>query len=297
MREYLLAVLFGIVEGCTEFLPISSTAHIRLAQDWFNLPMDDPFWKLFTVVIQLGAVLCIPIYFRRRIVEFVRTFPRGATGDRTVWNHPLSLVVIATLVTAGPAYLLDKTIGENLESLGIIATALIAGGVLMWVIEYAHMRTTTESMEQMKFWQAMVIGAAQIVAAAFPGTSRSFATIVAGEGVGLSRPVAVEFSFFLAIPVMFGASVLKLAQVFFRSTGGAAAAAAAAPDAQWDVAMTPHHWGVLATGFLVSFFVAWGVVAWFMHWVRRHGFIPFAVYRIVLGVIVLLVALRRANGW
>src|SRR5687768_17412743 len=243
--------------------------------------MDDPFWKLFAVVIQLGAVLCIPIYFRRRIVEFVRTFPRGATGDRNVWNHPLSLVVIATLVTAGPAYLLDKTIGENLESLGIIATALIAGGVLMWVIEYAHMRTTTESMEQMKFWQAMVVGAAQIVAAAFPGTSRSFATIVAGEAVGLSRPAALEFSFFLAIPIMFGASLLKLAQVFFKS---------AAADPQWQVDMTPHLWGVLATGFITSFFVAWGVVAWFMHWVRRHGFVPFAIYRIALGVIVLLVA-------
>jgi len=285
VRDYVLAVLFGIVEGCTEFLPISSTAHIRLAQDWFNLPMDDPFWKLFAVVIQLGAVLCIPIYFRVRIVEFLRTFPRGATGDRNVWNHPLSLVIIATFVTAGPAYLLDKKIGENLESLGIIATALIAGGVLMWLIEFAHMPTTTESMEQMKFWQAMVIGAAQIVAAAFPGTSRSFATIVAGEGVGLSRPAAVEFSFFLSIPVMFGASLLKLAQVFFRNADAATAA-----DAQWHVQMTPHYWGVLAIGFVVSFFVAWGVVAWFMHWVRRHGFIPFAIYRIVLGVIVLLIA-------
>ena len=276
MRDYLLAVLFGIVEGVTEFLPISSTAHIRLAQDWLDVPMDNAFWKLFTVVIQLGAVLCIPIYFRGRIAKFLRTFPRGESGERTVWNHPLSLVVLATLVTAGPAYLLDKTIGENLESLHIIATALIAGGVLMWLIEYWHVRMTTESMERMRFWQAMVIGAAQIVAAAFPGTSRSFATIVAGEAVGLSRPAAVEFSFFLAIPVMFGASLLKLAQVFFRAEGA--------------VDMTPHFWGVLAVGFVVSFVVAWGVVAWFMHWVHRHGFVPFAIYRIVLGVVVLLVA-------
>jgi undecaprenyl-diphosphatase len=279
VRDYLLAVLFGIVEGVTEFLPISSTAHIRLAQDVLDVPMDDAFWKLFTVVIQLGAVLCIPIYFRHRIVDFLRTFPRGASGDRTIWNHPLSLVVIATAVTVGPAYLLDKTIGENLESLWIIGIALIAGGVLMWLIEYWHMRITTESMEQMKFWQAMVIGAAQIVAAAFPGTSRSFATIVAGEAVGLSRRAAVEFSFFLSIPIMFGASLLKLSQVFSRGTG-----------VEWQVNMTPHLWGVLATGFIVSFLVAWGVVAWFMHWVRRHGFIPFAVYRIALGVTVLLVA-------
>jgi undecaprenyl-diphosphatase len=281
VRDYLLAVLFGIVEGVTEFLPISSTAHIRLAQDVLNVPMDDAFWKLFAVVIQLGAVLCIPIYFRHRIMDFLRTFPRGASGDRNVWNHPLSLVIIATAVTAGPAYLLDKKIGENLESFAIIGSALIAGGVIMWLIEYWHMRITTESMEHMRFWQAMVIGAAQIVAAAFPGTSRSFATIVAGEAVGLSRPTAVEFSFFLSIPVMFGASLLKLAQAFFHRHGA---------DGQWQVEMTPHLWGVLAVGFVVSFVVAWGVVAWFMHWVRRHGFIPFAVYRIVLGVIVLLIA-------
>jgi undecaprenyl-diphosphatase len=279
VTDYWYAVLLGIVEGVTEFLPISSTAHIRLVQHVVHLPMDDPFWKLFAVVIQLGAVLCIPIYFWHRIVEFLRTFPRGASGDRNIWNHPLSLVLIATFVTAGPAYLLDKKIGENLESFAIIGTALIVGGLLMWLIEYWHMRITTDSMEQMKFWQAMVIGAAQIIAAAFPGTSRSFSTIVAGEAVGLSRPTALEFSFFLAIPIMFAASLLKLAQAFLHRTG-----------AQGQVDMTPHLWGVLATGFIVSFFVAWGVVAWFMHWVRRHGFIPFAVYRIVLGVIVLLLA-------
>lgn len=276
MRDYLLALLFGVVEGVTEFLPISSTAHIRIAQDLLDVPMEDPFWKLFAVVIQLGAVLCIPIYFRDRIARFLRSFPRGAGGDRTVWNHPLSLVIVAAAVTAGPAFLLDKTIGENLESQGIIAAALIAGGVLMWVVDAVHMRITTDNMERMTLWQAMVIGAAQILAAAFPGTSRSYATIVAGEAIGLSRPAAVEFSFFLAIPVMFGASLLKIGQTLLQSS----------PDAQWQVQMTGHDWLVLAVGFVTAFFVAWGVVAWFMHWVHRHGFIPFAVYRIVLGLAV-----------
>lgn len=274
MKDYLLAVLFGIVEGVTEFLPVSSTAHIRLAQDLLDVPMDDAFWKVFAIVIQLGAVLCIPIYFFDRIVKFISTFPRGEGGQRSAWNHPLSLVLIAAAVTAGPAYLLDKTIGENLESLTIIAAALVVGGVLMWAIDSAHMNVTTESTEQMRFWQAMVIGAAQILAAAFPGTSRSFATILAGEAVGLTRPAALEFSFFLAIPIMFGASLLKLSQVFFT----------AATDSTWQVEMTPHLWGVMATGFITSFFVAWAVVAWFMHWVRRHGFVPFAIYRIVLGL-------------
>ena len=278
MNDYLIAFLIGVVEGVTEFLPISSTAHIRLAQDLLGVPLDHPFWKLFAVVIQLGAVLCVPIYFRDRIVKFVRTFPRGEHGDKTIWSHPLSLVLVAAFVTAGPAYLLDKTIGENLESLPIIGWALISGGILMWVIDAIHMKVTTEKMEQMRFWQAMVIGAAQIVAAAFPGTSRSFATIVAGEAVGLSRPAALEFSFFLAIPIMFGASMLKLTQAIFQG----------AADPSWQVNMTLDRWVVLAIGFVTSFVVAWGVVAWFMHWVRRHGFIPFAVYRIVLGLAVLI---------
>ena len=278
MKDYLLAVLFGLVEGVTEFLPISSTAHIRLAQDLLDVPMEDPFWKLFAVLIQLGAVLCVPIYFRDRIVNFVRTFPRGQTGERTIWNHSLSLVVIAAGVTAGPAFLLDKTIGENLESLPIIAWALITGGILMWVIDGIHMNVTTEKMERMSLWQAMLIGAAQILAAAFPGTSRSFATIHAGEAVGLSRPAAVEFSFFLAIPIMFGASMLKLTQALFKG----------AADPSLRVEMTPHTWLVLVIGFATSFLVAWGVVAWFMHWVRQHGFIPFAIYRIFLGLVVLV---------
>jgi undecaprenyl-diphosphatase len=274
VKDYLLAVLFGVVEGVTEFLPVSSTAHIRLAQDLLHVPMTDPFWKVFAVVIQLGAVLCVPIYFRDRIGRFLRTFPRGERGDRTIWTHPLSLVLLAAFVTAGPAYLLDKKIGENLESLHIIAWALIIGGVLMWVVDAVHMKVTTADAEQMTFWQAMVIGAAQIVAAAFPGTSRSFATILAGEAVGLSRPAALEFSFYLAIPVMLGASILKLTQAVFKG----------AADPAWQVEMNGHTWTVLAIGFITSFFVAWGVVAWFMHWVRQRGFVPFAIYRIALGL-------------
>ena len=174
MKNYLLAILFGIVEGITEFLPISSTAHIRLAQDLLDVPMDDAFWKLFEVVIQLGAVLCVPIYFRDRIRKFLRTFPRGESGDRTIWNHPLSLVLLATLVTAGPAYLLDKKIGENLESMGIIGAALIAGGILMWIVDSVHLKVTTESTEQMAFWQAMVIGAAESWRRCFPGPVAHF---------------------------------------------------------------------------------------------------------------------------
>src|SRR5262245_28740867 len=111
--DYLVSAMLGIVEGLTEFLPISSTAHLRIVEKLFNLPLDSPFWKTYTIVIQLGAVLCLPVYFWRRILKFVSTFPRGERGDRNVFTHPLSLTMLAFVVTAVPALLLAKVIGDN----------------------------------------------------------------------------------------------------------------------------------------------------------------------------------------
>ncbi len=278
MNDYLRSVLLGIVEGLTEFLPVSSTAHIRLAQGWLGIPLDDEYWKMFSVVIQLGAILSVVVYFRKRLVEFARTYPRGATGDRTWWNHPLALVGIAFVVTAGPCYLIDKKIGENLEKPVVMGLALIIGGVAMWAIDALFRRPTTLDVERMTLGQAILIGAAQIVAAAFPGTSRSMSTIAAGQITGLSRATALEFSFFLSIPVMFAATGFKLLQYVTKK----------------KVAMTGDQWGVLAVGFAVSFVVALVVVHWFMKWVRRHGFAPFAIYRILAGALVLWLARRPA---
>src|SRR6478672_9320697 len=117
LNDYLLSVVLGIVEGLTEFLPVSSTAHLRIAESLFHISLGDGYWKMYTIVIQLGAILCLPIYFRARIAKFVSTFPNGERGDRTVLTHPLSLTLIAFVVTAGPAFLLKKKIGENLENL------------------------------------------------------------------------------------------------------------------------------------------------------------------------------------
>ena len=269
------------------------------------------------------------------IVEFIRSFPRGSAGDRTIFTHPLSLILIAFVVTAGPCYLIDKKIGENLESLPIIGISLIVGGAVMWVVDAwagareAKARTAMHApqldqqpaitvpadpdpsapptapadfekapsaaeaghepgghrlawrIEDVRLPQAIAIGAAQILAAAFPGTSRSMTTIAAGQVARLSRPVALEFSFLLSIPVMFAATGFKLLQALLKSRKGTL-----------GFTMDANHWGILAVGFVVSFVVALLVVHWFMGWVRNRGFVPFAIYRFVAGAIVLWIAFK-----
>src|SRR5262249_18064682 len=128
MYDYLLSVFLGIVEGLTEFLPVSSTAHLRICEALLHIDLHDGFWKMYTIVIQLGAILALPVYLWRRILQFVRTFPKGECGDRTVFTHPLTLTLIAFLVTAVPAWALVKVIGKNLESLWVMAMALLIGG-------------------------------------------------------------------------------------------------------------------------------------------------------------------------
>jgi undecaprenyl-diphosphatase len=262
----------------TEFLPVSSTAHLRIAQYYLGIAADDTFWKMFAVVIQLGAVLCLPIYFRDRILKFVRTFPKGENGDRTIITHPLTLVVIAFACTAVPAMLLKKLIDKNLENFVVIGAALVIGGAVMWAVDVVFTKPRTVEMERMNLLQAIWIGLIQTLAAVFPGTSRSMATIAAGQSAGLSRAAALEFSFFLSMPTMAAACVFD-----FYKTIKPGNDAVAAP-----LVMDPQRWLLLAIGFVVSFVIAWGVVAWFMHWVRRRGFVPFAIYRIVLGVVILL---------
>src|SRR5213595_4120765 len=202
MQEYLLSIFLGIVEGLTEFLPVSSTAHLRICEALLNIDLHDGFWKMYTIVIQLGAILALPVYFRERILKFLRTFPRGERGDRTVLTHPLSLTLIAFVVTAIPAWALTKQIGKNLENLWVMAWALLIGGVIMWVVDAVFTRPRVTQMEEMSLPQAVWIGAAQILSAVFPGTSRSMSTIAAGQIVGMSRPAALEFSFFLSMPTM-----------------------------------------------------------------------------------------------
>ena len=159
MNDYLVALLLGVVEGVTEFLPVSSTAHLRIAEALMGLDLASGYWKMFSIVIQLGAILTLPIYFRRRIAELLRTFPAGERGDRTAADHPLTLTLIAFLCTAMPAFLLTKLIGKHLESLWVMATSLLVGAVVMWVVDamYARgsLRRRTDSMPQMTTGQAI----------------------------------------------------------------------------------------------------------------------------------------------
>lgn len=284
MHDSLLSILLGIIEGLTEFLPVSSTAHLRIAEALLGIDLGNGFWKMYSIVIQLGAILCLPIYFRTRIARFLSTFPRGERGDRTAANHPLTLVIIAFLCTAGPAFLLAKVIGKHLESLMVMGWSLLIGGIIMWVVDAMFgtprrgSRFQTERMEEMTTPQAIWIGICQIASAVFPGTSRSMSTIAAGQLVGMSRPAALEFSFFLSMPTMAAATLYDLFRTFHPKHGA---------EALGRMPVNGLEWGVLIIGFVISFFVALAVVAWFMNWVRQRGFVPFAIYRIVVGIAVL----------
>lgn len=290
MNDYLLSVVLGIVEGLTEFLPVSSTAHLRVVEALMNISLSSGYWKMYTIVIQLGAIACLPIYFRERIAKFLSTFPQGERGDRTILTHPLSLTCVAFVVTAIPAFLLTKIIGKHLESLTIMGAALIIGGIAMWVIDAMNSKSEAAGpgssagrirvwhMEDMGLGQAVWIGACQILSAVFPGTSRSMSTIAAGQLVGMSRASALEFSFFLSIPTMAVATCYDLLKSLLGKSENPIGVSQ----------MDAHGWIVLAIGFAVSFIVAYGSVAWFMSYVRKRGFAPFAVYRIILGIAVLI---------
>jgi len=280
LNVYIQSVLLGIVEGLTEFLPVSSTAHLRITEALMKIPLDDAYWKMYTIVIQLGAILALALLFLSRIVDFMRTFPKGENGDRTWLNHPISLTLIAFAFTSAPALLLHKWSERNLGSLKVIALALLIGGVVMWIVDVWSERyeAGTTHVEEMTLPQAIWIGLCQTLSAIFPGTSRSMSTIAAGQIAGLDRPAALEFSFLLSIPTMFAATVWDLAKELHPSKAAEAAGTAVA-----HVTMTGDRWIVLIIGTFVSFIVALGVVEWFLHWVRKHGFTIFAIYRILLG--------------
>src|SRR5947207_1478709 len=160
MNDILISFVLGIVEGLTEFLPISSTAHLRIVEALFGFNLQDSFWKMYTIVIQLGAILALPVYFWNRILQFLATFPRGERGDRNILTHPLSLTLIAFVVTALPAFALAKVIGKNLESIWVMAMALLIGGIIMWIVDAEFTRPRTMHMDEMTLPQAVWIGAA-----------------------------------------------------------------------------------------------------------------------------------------
>ena len=270
MSDFVLAILLGVVEGITEFLPISSTAHLRIFQHLAGVSLEDEYWKLFAIFIQLGAILAVIVLYRKRLRDFLRAVTSFALFQKnTVLNHPVTLITAAFICTAVPALLLKKVIGHNLESLHVMVASLAIGGVVMIVVDLWATRGKVQQVEEMKLWQAIFVGLCQVFSAVFPGTSRSMSTIAAGQLVGLNRATALEFSFLISIPVMIAATVYDL----FRYVKETA------------VGLSLEQLGLLSVGFIVSFVVAYVVVAWFLGYVRKHGFIPFGIYRILLAAL------------
>jgi len=263
MNEYLIAILLGVVEGVTEFLPVSSTAHLRITQHFLGISLEDEYWKLFAIFIQLGAILSVVVLYRDRLSGLLRSFWRNFS-----LSHPLGLVGIAFVATALPAFLLKKVIGQNLADMRVMVAALVVGGILMILIDFIFSsRGRVKTLEEMKPWQALVIGLIQILSAVFPGTSRSMSTIAGGQVVGLTREAALEFSFLVSVPIMIVATLYDLMKYLKSDASG----------------FTVHQSGVLAVGFFVSFLVAYGAIAWFLSFVRKRGFLLFGLYRIALG--------------
>ncbi len=279
MSPYIQSIILGIVEGLTEFLPVSSTAHLRIAEALMKIPLNDAYWSMYTIVIQLGAIGALCILFLNRIVDFMRTFPKGEDGRHTWLNHPISLTLIAFAVTSATTLPLRKWSEKNLGSLTAIALALVIGGAIMWIVDVRTSRyeSGTTHVEEMTLTQAIWIGLCQTLSAVFPGTSRSMSTIASGQMAGLNRPAALEFSFLLSIPTMIAATGWDFLKEIHPSKSADAAVATA------HVVMDGERWMVLAIGLVVSFIVALGVVEWFLYWVRKHGFTMFAIYRILLG--------------
>jgi undecaprenyl-diphosphatase len=293
LNPYIQSVLLGIVEGLTEFLPVSSTAHLRITEALMHIPLDDAYWKMYTIVIQLGAILALLLLFLNRIAGFVRTFPRGESGNQNFFTHPISLTFIAFVCTSVPALVLHKWSDKHMGSMTAIALALLIGGIVMWIVDSWSERhePNTRDVEEMSWGQAIWIGLCQTLSAVFPGTSRSMSTIAAGQMVGMDRPAALEFSFLLSIPTMIAATGWDLIKEIHPSRAADAAGAATA-----HVVMNADRWIVLIIGLVVSFIVALGVVEWFLMWVRKHGFVPFAIYRILLGVALLIFGAKFIGG-
>ena len=263
MPEWVSVVLLGIIEGVTEFLPISSTGHLLLAEQWLPYRQSDAF----LVVIQSAAMIAVLMLFKDRVTTLARGWRAGASRDY------LLKLGAAFLVTAAGGLAL-KLLGFELPETAMpVALALLAGGVLFIVLErWLKGRPHTATIT----WQlAVVIGVAQLVAAVFPGTSRSGATILAALAFGLTREVAIEFSFLLGVPTMLMAGALTLV------------------SALGDQAGQQLDWGALALGSVVSAVTAFIAVRWLLRYVRSHTFESFGWYRIVLGVVVLALALAR----
>ncbi len=267
MLEILKAVLFGIVEGITEWLPVSSTGHLILLEEFIRLDISPAFYEMFQVVIQLGAIIAVLVLFFNKLNPFSQK--NTDIQQKNIWQL-WGKVVVAVLPSAVLGLLLDDWLDEKLYNYVTVALMLIIYGVAFLLVEKRPQKATIQDVYAIDYRTALLIGAFQVLSL-IPGTSRSGATILGAIFLGVSRPAGAEFSFFLAIPTMLGASGLKLVKYLFEG----------------NIPTQNEIW-VLITGCIVSFVVSLLVIRALMEYVRRHSFSAFGIYRIVLGGAVLL---------
>lgn len=275
MIEILKSILYGIVEGITEWLPISSTGHMILLEEIMPMNVSKSFWSMFLVVIQLGAILAVVVLYWNKIFPFRKNKEGKYTSVKSIWIL-WSKILVATIPAAIIGLALDDWIDAHLYNGFVVAIMLILVGVAFIYIENRNkdMRPSVNSLSALSYKDALIIGLFQVVAAVLPGTSRSGATIVGGLMIGVSRAVAAEFTFFLAIPVMFGASLLKLVK--------------------FGLAFSVLEFFILVIGMVVAFFVSIFVIRFLMSYIKKHDFKVFGWYRIVLGTFVLIFFAIRA---
>lgn len=270
MLEILKSMLFGIVEGVTEWLPISSTGHMILLDEFIHLGVSAEFYKLFEVVIQLGAILAVIILYFEKIWPL-----KNKNGTLTLDRATLNLwgkIIVACFPAAIIGILFDDWMEENFFTPQVVSLALIAYGFLFVIIEkYDLGSKSVQRVEDISYRKAFEVGVFQLFSLV-PGTSRSGSTIIGGLLIGLERSVAAEFTFYLAIPVMIGASLLKLIKYVMRM----------------GFVFDSNELMILTVGCIVAFIVSIIVIRFLMSYIKKHNFIPFGYYRIVLGILVLV---------
>lgn len=272
MLDFLKAILFGIVEGITEWLPVSSTGHMILLDEFVKMNVSEEFWNLFLVVIQLGAILAVVILFWDKIFPF--DFSKEARAEHRVNRKDVWLLWVKILISCVPAAIIGVLFDDVFDRLfyngPCVAIALIVFGIAFIVIETSKKgkEFKVNSISEITYKTALYIGFFQVLAAIFPGTSRSGATIVGALLIGVARTVAAEYTFYLAIPVMAGASLLKVLK--------------------FDGSMTGSEFMILLVGTVVAFAVSIVVIRFLMGYIRKHDFKVFGVYRIILGLVVLI---------
>lgn len=266
--EILKAILFGVVEGITEWLPISSTGHMILLDEFIHLGVSDEFYKLFEVVIQLGAILAVVLMYFKTICPF--GFGKTKDEQKATWNL-WGKILVACIPAAIIGILFDDWLDEHLYNSVVVSLALIIYGIIFIVIESKNFgKRTTKKLNDITYKQALGVGGFQLLSL-IPGTSRSGSTIIGGLILGLERSVAAEFTFFLAIPVMVGASLLKLLKYILNI----------------GFVFQAGELILLGVGCLVAFIVSILIIKFLMNYIRKHDFKVFGYYRIILGILVL----------